>query len=316
MVAPDSRDLAGANRSIVCLVGPTACGKTSLVTRLASALPIEVISLDSRQIYRGLRIGSAQPTAEEKALCPHHLVDFLPVDQTYDAARFRRDFCAVQAEILARGNLPLLAGGAGFYLQALTRGFTPLPPDSVEDLPAVRSRINTMAPEAVRERLARVDPASYERLHPHDLYRLRRALEIFELTGRSMSALTTAWEPDPCLGLNYRIVVLEKEVAELDVRIKQRLQGMLANGWIEETRIALAEFGPAAPGLQSIGYPEISQCLQGLASWDNLEEAVFRKTRQYAKRQRTWFRGLNATLHGDPDFPSFGAEIAALIRNA
>ncbi len=303
----------GRGGSIVCLVGPTGVGKTGLVAALARKLPLEVISLDSRQIYKGLRIGTAQPTAQERALCPHHLVDFVPVDQQYDAACYRRDFARVHGEILARGHIPVLVGGAGFYLKALTDGFMPLPPAEGKKLADIRGLVNTMPAEVVRSRLAEVDPVSRARIHPHDLYRQRRALEIHLLTGRSMSDHMAAWRPEPCAGLAYSCVLLQRPVAELDHRIRRRLHGMLAGGWVEETARALRRFGPEAPGLQSIGYPEIIRFLDGGTGQEEMEEAIYRQTRQYAKRQRTWFRKLQMVLVGHPDEPGFQLEVASLV---
>ncbi len=314
MGAPEAKSPADQRESIMCLVGPTACGKTGLVMRLAAGLPLEVISLDSRQIFQGLRIGTAQPTAAEKAVCPHHLVDFVPVDHQYDAAIFRRDFQRVYTGIRDRGNIPVLVGGAGFYLKALTEGFMPLPPVQGGDLEDIRAKVNALPPESLRARLADVDPRAADRIHPHDLYRQRRALEIFLLTGRCMTEHMNQWKPEPCLDLDFRLVVLDRAVDELDQRIRTRLQDMLRNGWMEETEQALELSGPEAPGLQSIGYPEIIRHLQGGITRTQLEEAIFRRTRQYAKRQRTWFRRLSAVLAGHPEDAVFQQQVLDLFH--
>ena len=301
MAAPEgTAPRTAGGDSILAVVGPTACGKTGLVLELARRRPIEVISLDSRQIYAGLRVGTAQPTAAERAACPHHLVDFLPVDETYDAASFRRDFQRVYREIRARGAIPVLAGGAGFYLRALTDGFMDLPPRPGRDLGSVRAEVENLTMEAVNAKLGELDPDSLDRIHPHDHYRLRRALEIVLLTGTPMTAHAAAWRPDPVLGLDFRILVLEPDPSALERRISRRLDAMLAGGWIEETAAALQNHDSSAQGLQSIGYPEVIALIRGQATLRETRERILLQTRQYAKRQRTWFRKAGATWRRDP----------------
>lgn len=303
-----------AGRGIVpVIVGPTAVGKTALITRLAADHRIEVISLDSRQIYRGLRIGTAQPTAEEQAVCPHHLIDFVPPDEKYDAMRFRRDFERVHAEITARGARPVLAGGAGMYLTALREGFLEIPGNDPDRLARIRARHDGMGDEELRLRLAEVDPDSAVRLHDNDRYRITRALEIFELSGRTMTELAAAQRPDPALGLEFPTFVLERPVAELDERIARRTDLMLAGGWIEETEAALTRHAPDGPGLASIGYREIVRMLRGELPRAELAPAIVQVTRQYAKRQRTWFRRTDAAGRGRPDSPALTAALAALL---
>lgn len=303
MAASDLPQPVPPGGKILCVVGPTACGKTGIMTRLAERLPLEIISLDSCQIYRGLRIGTAQPTAAERRACPHHLIDFLSLDESYDAAGFREDFAAVHGDILARGGIPVLVGGAGFYLRALTHGFMDLPPLPGVDLADIRRRIADLSlPEVVAE-LQDSDPDSLARIHPHDGYRLRRALEIHRLTGRSMSDHMAQWQPRPCLDLDYLVVVLEPEVRQLEKRIRSRMTAMLSCGWVEETRAALDGYPAESPGLQCIGYPSIIRHLRGEISLGAAGEEIFLQTRQYAKRQRTWFRkipALNRCRPGDP----------------
>ncbi|MCP4571250.1 MAG: tRNA (adenosine(37)-N6)-dimethylallyltransferase MiaA [bacterium] len=276
-------------------------GKTALVTTLASRLPLEVISLDSRQIYRGLRIGTAQPTAEELAVCPHHLVDFVDPDEAYDAQRFRRDFSRVHDEITGRGGVPILVGGAGLYLKAVAEGFLAVPGQTPERLAEVRAELERLNDDAIRLRLATVDPASHDRLHANDRRRCQRALEIHLITGRSLTELVAEQAPDPALGASFPIFVLERDVGELEDRIARRTAIMLAEGWIQETETALAAHSAAGPGLMSIGYREIVQFLHGERERTDLEAGIVLATRQYAKRQRTWFRGVEAAGRVHPD---------------
>lgn len=295
------------------LVGPTAAGKTALVTALAGRLPLEVISLDSRQIYRGLVIGTAQPTAAERAACPHHLVDFVDPDERYSAQRFRADFARVHAEITARGGVPLLVGGAGLYLTALREGFMTIPGHTPERLAAVRAELAPLDDRAVRERLAQVDPAAHRRIHPGDRTRSQRALEVFLVSGRTQTDLQAVQRPDPALGLAFPVFVLERQTADLDARIARRTAAMLAAGWLDETRELLRRHRADGPGLSSIGYREVVAHLRGELPADGLAPAVVRATRQYAKRQRTWFRGVEAAGRFHPDDPALIDALAAVL---
>ncbi len=290
-----------SGRRCPVIVGPTAVGKTGLITSLAKRHPIEVISLDSRQIYHGLRIGTAQPTAEELAVCPHHLVDFVSPAEKYDAIRFRKDFERVFTEIAERGGAPVLVGGAGMYLTALRDGFMQIPGSSPERLANVREALDRLSDAEIRSRLEKVDLESLARIHANDRYRSQRALEIFEICGRTMSDLMAEQILDPALGLEFPTFVLERTVEELDERITGRTQLMLNTGWIEETQAALEKHSPDCPGLLSIGYREIVMFLEGDLAQKDLAAAIVQVTRQYAKRQRTWFRSVAAEMRGQPE---------------
>ncbi len=291
------------------IVGPTAVGKTGLITRLAGDFPLEVISLDSRQIYHELRIGTAQPTAAELDICPHHLIDFVSPTEKFDAVRFRREFEQVYLEITARGGQPILVGGAGMYLTALREGFMEIPGHSPERLTEVRGELEALTDEAIRKRLAKADQESCDRIHPNDRYRSQRALEIFEISGESMTALTARQKPDPVLGLEFPAFVLVRPVEELDHRIAQRTRLMLEQGWIAETEAALQKYPSQCPGLLSIGYREIVRWQEGFLAREDLDESIILVTRQYAKRQRTLFRHLAAEGQWHPD----STEVAAAV---
>lgn len=303
----------GTAGSCPVIVGPTAVGKTDLVTALASRFPIEVISLDSRQIYRGLRIGTAQPTAEEQAACPHHLIDFLSPLEKYDALRFRRDFERTYREIRGRGGVPILVGGAGMYLTALRDGFMEIPGSTPESLAAARQKLDPLTDEEVRRRLEKLDPASFAAIHGNDRYRSQRALEIHMISGQPMSQLKANQKPDPSLGLEFPTFVLERPVPETDARIARRTKQMLAGGWIQETEEAMAQHPADCPGLLSIGYREIVAYLQGRLARQDLASAIVQVTRQYAKRQRTWFRHIPAVWRGPPDSQDLVAELSRAI---
>jgi tRNA dimethylallyltransferase len=303
-----------ARRSCPVIVGPTAVGKTELITHLAAEHSIEVISLDSRQIYHGLRIGTAQPTAEELAICPHHLVDFVSPEEKYDAVRFRSDFERVFTDVTSRGGVPILVGGAGLYLTAVREGFLEIPGNDTDKLAAVRRELEPLDNGAIRARLTSIDPASAGRLHANDRYRLQRALEIFLISGRTMTELTAEQKPNPSFNCRFPTFVLERPVSELDDRIARRTEEMLAGGWVEETTAALQTYPADCPGLQSIGYREIVAMLAGQMSREELQKSIVRVTRQYAKRQRTWFRKVKASGSGAPSDRSLMARIAAQLR--
>jgi tRNA dimethylallyltransferase len=298
------------------IVGPTAVGKTGLVVALTERFPLEVISLDSRQIYRGLRIGTAQPTAAEQATCRHHLVDFVSPESVYSAQRYRYDFERSFKEIAGRGKRPVLVGGAGLYLTALREGLLELPDDpGGERLAAVRGELDVLDDATVRELLAREDPASRRRLHDNDRYRLQRALEITRLAGRPMSELVAEQAPRPSLGLEFPTFVLERPVAELDARIAERTDAMLAAGWLEETEALLAEHPADCPGLRSLGYRDVVAFLRGEIDTEEMVARIVRSTRQYAKRQRTWFRHVDRVRSGRAGDPQLLAEMACVLEN-
>ncbi len=304
--------MAGA-RSCPALVGPTAVGKTGLITRLAQECPLEVISLDSRQVYEGLKIGTAQPTPEELSAAPHHLVNFLSPREKYSAMRYREAFRAVFSQICQRGGVPILVGGAGMYLTALRQGFMEIPGTSPEALARVRGQLDLLSDQDIRHQLAEVDPDSAAAIHHNDRYRSQRALEVFQLSGQPMSQLKSGQEPDPCLGLEFPTVVLERKVPELDQRIAQRTGQMLTNGWIEETEAALAQYPAECPGLKTLGYAEIVRYLAGELDRQALDPAIILVTRQYAKRQRTWFRHVPAEYRGYPDSASVLGTLRRLL---
>ncbi len=307
----------GAPRGLCpVLAGPTAAGKTALVLALASRLPVEVISLDSRQIYRGLRLGTAQPTPAEQAACRHHLIDFVPPEESYSAARFRRDFVAAWRDVRARGRLPLLVGGAGLYLAAVEKGLFRVPGLDAATTARVRAELSALADEEVRARLRQADPASWDRIPPGDRYRNRRALEICVATGRPMSAHMAEQAPDPALGLQFPLVYVTRPRTELHARIAARTRAMLRAGWIAETEALMRAHGPDARALRSIGYREIVAVVQGTLDPGEMEERIVAATRQYAKRQETWFRPLPRVATGAPEDGAVRATLERLLADS
>ena len=281
-----------AEQPVVCLMGPTASGKTDIAVRLVEEGPFDIISVDSALVYRGMDIGTAKPDAATLARAPHRLIDFLDPAEPYSAARFRGDARDEIKAIHAAGRIPLLVGGTMLYYRALLQGLSELPDAD----PSVRERLEAEAREqgweALHERLAGVDPAAARRIHPNDPQRIQRALEVWEISGRPLSELqkraTVSQPPWPVV----RIGLMPDDRAWLHERIARRFQLMIRQGLLDEVR-ALHERGdlsPDLPSIRAVGYRQIWACLDGEC---DLEEATRRgivATRQLAKRQMTWMR--------------------------
>lgn len=275
---------------LVVVAGPTAAGKSALALELADRHGGVIISADSRQVYRGFDIGTAKASAADLARIPHELVDVADPTETYTVARFRSDAAAAAARAHAEGRLPIVTGGTGFYIRALLGGtaIPEVPPD-----PARRARL--MAEEGLWERLERLDPASAARLHRNDRFRLARAIEVVEATGKPLSAFAPG--PSP-----YRTVYLVAWAAmpDLERRIRDRVDRMLEAGWLEEVDRLVEGYGADLPLLQTLGYAELLGYRRGDTTLDEARELISRNTRRYAKRQLTWFRGEQAAVWLDP----------------
>lgn len=273
--------------SLLALVGPTAAGKSAAALALAERLGAEIVSCDSMQLYRELDIGTAKPTAVERARVPHHLVDLLPPDASYSAARYAVDADRAILAILARGRRVLVVGGSGLYLRALRFGLAEAPPQDA----ALRQELlaaEAAQPGLLHRRLTAVDPVTAARLAPADRVRLVRALEVQALTGEPLSAHHARHRPVERHPM--RVLFLDPPPDWLTARIAARTTAMLAEGLVEEVRRVRARYGPALLALQAVGYAEVCQHLDGSLSEAALLPAIVRATRAYAKRQRTWFK--------------------------
>jgi tRNA dimethylallyltransferase len=302
----------------VGLIGPTAAGKTALALQLAERMPgrVEVVSLDSRQIYRRLDVGTGKPTAEEQARVPHHLLDLIEPEETFTAGRYRREVEALLPRLWARGVVPLLVGGAGFYLRALTHGLVEVADDPAR-LAELRARLAGEPLEALRTELARVDPGSARRLHPNDRYRIQRALEILELTGRSLSHWNASFTPSPVCDTQLRLVHLSPRRAELHQRIAARAATWIEHGWREEVDALLREgVDPTSPGLRILGYREIVDWVQDRCDRQQALERVVIRTRQYVRQQEIWFRKQPAVARGPVDDASVGVSLVRELEAA
>lgn len=276
------------------LSGPTAAGKTALAIPLAHALNAEIVSVDSMAVYRGLDVGTAKPSVDERAAVAHHVVDVVGPAETYSVARWLEDTTRAVADCRRRGRRILFVGGTPLYLRALRDGLAPLPPANA----AVRRRLATEAAEAgpgnLHSRLARIDPSSAARIHPHDLKRIIRALEVAETTGRPLSA---AFTPLPHPLFESRLLIVDLPRKTLYGRIDRRVERMFAAGLIDETRAALDLPGGIGPtARQAAGYAEAIELLAGRIDEAEAISRTQRRTRQLAKRQLTWLRSFtNAT---------------------
>lgn len=285
----------------ICLMGPTASGKTDLAVALARRYPFEVISVDSALVYRDMDIGTAKPDAATLAACPHHLIDIVEPTERYSAGRFRDDALAWMADIVARGRVPLLVGGTMLYFKALKDGIDDLPPAD----PALRAELEARAARegwpALHAELARLDPITAARLKPGDAQRIERALEVCLSSGRPLSA----WHSGKTRTLPYRLLelaLIPADRAALHARINLRFRAMLEAGLVEELRELRARYAlsPGMPSMRCVGYRQAWQYLDGEIDLENLYETGAAATRQLAKRQLTWLRGWAGVTGFEP----------------
>ncbi len=297
---------------IVC--GPTGSGKTGVTLALADQFPLEVVSADSRQIIRHLNIGTAKPTPEERNKVTFHLVDIVEPGERYSAFRFVEDANAAIAGILERGRIPLVVGGTGLYLSALSEGVVEIENDDLAVRGKLEAEMEEIGPEAMHERLTGIDPLEAANLHPNNRVRVIRALEVFHLTGRSKSELiATGGYTKSAFEFAYYCLLPDRQA--LYEVINARVDKMISRGLLEELRL-LTQCGRAddVRRAQVIGYSELLDFLDGEVS---LEEAIARikqNTRRYAKRQYTWFTH-QATCRVFSDPVSLGADLATQLKS-
>lgn len=278
---------------IICLAGPTAAGKSATTLALAQRWPVEIIIVDSATIYRGMDIGTAKPSKAEQAMAPHHLLDIRDPSASYSAAEFQQDASALIDAILARGNIPLLCGGTMLYYKALREGLNHLPAADA----AIRAQIDTEAQDsgwpALHRQLAVFDPITAARLAPNDSQRLQRAIEIYRISGRPMSAWLADARPQPDNGLEFITVSLEpSDRLALHARIAQRYQAMVAQGLLDEVKAlhGRADLHAGLPSVRCVGYRQLWDYLDGKLDQALAIEQAIAATRQLAKRQLTWLR--------------------------
>jgi tRNA dimethylallyltransferase len=280
-------------RTAYALLGPTASGKSRLALSLAMHHPVEIVSMDSAQVYRGMDIGTAKPSVAERARVPHHLVDLVEPTESYSAGRFRDDAVRAILDILGRGRIPLLVGGTMLYYRALAQGMDALPAAEPELRRQIDARAARHGWPALHAELARVDPASAARIAPNDAQRIQRALEVWELAGRPLSSLQTGAGASLPFDLEAYALVPEDR-GELHRRIESRFDAMLAGGLVEELRALRTRHAlrPDLPSMRCVGYRQAWEFLEGRYDANALRDKGIAATRQLAKRQLTWLRRL------------------------
>jgi len=286
---------------LIVICGATGIGKTSTAIALARTFGGEIVGADSMQIYKHMDIGTAKPTPAERRAVAHHLVDIIEPDEPFDAARYARAARGVVGNLHETGILPFAVGGTGLYIKALTQGIFQARPAAPGVRDRLRAECGALGASALHERLRRVDPVSAERVHPNDAYRILRALEISETTGKPMSTHQAdhRFQESPYSVLK---IGLEMDRAALYDRIDRRVEMMLEAGLLNEVQ-KLLEMGydPELKAMQSIGYRHMVDYLQGRLSWEEAMRTLKRDTRRYAKRQFTWFRKDTAVNWFSPD---------------
>jgi tRNA dimethylallyltransferase len=298
----------------VLLMGPTGSGKTALALALAQRFPVEIVSVDSAQVYRGMNIGTAKPDAATRQRIPHHLIDILDPTEAYSAAKFRADAIAAIAEIRARGAIPLLVGGTMLYFKALQEGLSALPAGD----PVVRARLDARAARegwpALHAELARVDPLTAARLKRTDSQRIQRALEVHAISGRPLSELQGAREAGGGVAPTIAVALVPENRARLHRVIEERFDAMLAVGLVAELK-ALRErhaLSPEMPSMRCVGYRQAWEYLDGRVDAQEFRAKGLAATRQLAKRQCTWLRGTTAAVF-EPATPGLAEDVAAFL---
>ncbi|HEY5624840.1 MAG TPA: tRNA (adenosine(37)-N6)-dimethylallyltransferase MiaA [Gammaproteobacteria bacterium] len=306
-MAEDSNPIA-----CVCLTGPTATGKTELALKLAKSVPIEVVSMDSALVYRGMDIGTAKPSLTVREDVPHHLIDILDPGESYSAGRFVRDASRAIREIAAGGRVPVIVGGTHLYLRALRDGLAELPRAD----PALRERLDAEAAAsgwpALHTRLSGVDPEAAHRIAPSDGQRIQRALEVFELTGEPLSAQQRHSPPAADLAIRT-VALMPDDRALLAERIERRFDVMVAKGFVEEVERLRArdDLTPETPSMRAVGYRQLWRYLDGDYDWETAKNKALAATRQLAKRQMT---ALRSDVHAERFRPGDSGLVGALER--
>ncbi|MEZ5542775.1 MAG: tRNA (adenosine(37)-N6)-dimethylallyltransferase MiaA [Pseudomonadota bacterium] len=299
----------------IFLMGPTAAGKTALAAELVRRFPLEIISVDSALVYRGMDIGTAKPGPALLREAPHRLIDIREPTEPYSAAEFRADALAAMHEIGAHGRVPLLVGGTFLYFRALQQGLSPLPAAD----PAVRATLQAelagQGLAALHRRLAAVDPATAARLHANDTQRILRALEVYEMTGKPMSELLARGRGAALPTRVLKLALMPADRALLHARIEARFAAMLAAGFEAEVRTLMGrgDLTPELPALRAVGYRQMWEYLAGGLSREEMLRKITAVTRQYARRQLTWLRSERDAEVFAPEDPATPGRIAARV---
>lgn len=276
----------------VFIMGPTASGKTDLAIELVKHYPFEIISVDSALIYKDMNIGTAKPTKEELAVAPHHLIDFLDPAQSYSTAAFRADALQAMADIHARNKIPLLVGGTMLYHRSLLYGLSELPRADEAIRAKLQAEAEVHGAEFMHQKLTAIDPQAAKKIHPNDPQRVQRALEVYEITGKSMTQLQQENRAEALPWDTYKIIIAPESRDLLRERIAIRFKQMIEQGFIEEVQglFKRGDLDLSLPSMRAVGYRQVWEYLQGKMNKEQMIERGITITRQFAKRQMTWLR--------------------------
>ncbi len=294
---------------IICLMGPTASGKTQLAIDLLQYFPFEIISVDSAMVYRGMDIGTAKPDAVTLQQAPHRLIDFCDPKDAYSAAQFKQDVLREIDDVIAKGKIPLLVGGTMMYFRALQQGIAEMPAANAEVREKLLHEGQALGWPALHERLQNIDPIAAARIHPHDSQRIQRALEVYMVSGKAI----TAWRQEGNQDVSHEFVsiaIAPHDRKILHERIALRFAKMLTEGLIEEVKILFArgDLHLDTPAIRSVGYRQVWEFLEGKCTYAEMQEKGIAATRQLAKRQLTWLRSW-------PDVTWFDSEDKNLLQH-
>ncbi|MBX3708190.1 MAG: tRNA (adenosine(37)-N6)-dimethylallyltransferase MiaA [Gammaproteobacteria bacterium] len=294
---------SATQKKIICLMGPTASGKTPLAIKLVQHFPLEIISVDSAMVYRSMNIGTAKPSVDELRLAPHHLIDILDPKETYSAGQFCTDALYEIDNIIARGKIPLLVGGTMLYFRVLQQGMAKLPKADMRIRAELQAHAEREGREALHALLATVDPLAAKRINPHDSQRIQRALEVYRLTHKTISTWQIE-QPRPLTDYQfYNIALIPSDRARLHERIAMRFAHMLQLGFIDEVRCLYQrdDLSCDLPSIRSVGYRQVWNYLAGLSTYEVMCDQAVAATRQLAKRQLTWLRSWSEIIPLEAD---------------
>ncbi len=295
----------------IFLMGPTASGKTSAAVALAERFPLEVISVDSALVYRGMDIGTAKPDADILRSIPHHLIDIREPSETYSAADFRRDALGIMEDVRRRSCIPLLVGGTFLYFRALEYGLSDMPASDPKVRAALEAELERNGLTALHQRLARVDPQAAARIHATDRQRILRALEVYAITAKPLSTLHASGRGDPLPWRVLKLALVPGDRGILHARIEQRLAAMLAAGFEDEVRALMArpDLHAELPALRAVGYRQMWSALASGSAGEAVAGQILVATRQYARRQLTWLRTESGLEEFEMEAPRLHARL-------
>ena len=302
----------------IFIMGPTAAGKTDLAVALQQQLGCELISVDSALIYKGMDIGTAKPSEQELQRAPHRLIDILDPTEAYSAANFRNDALAAMAEITASGKIPLLVGGTMLYFRALEHGLADLPGADEQVRARLDADIEQYGLEAMHQRLQQVDPDSAARIHPNDPQRIQRALEVYEVSGKTMTELHAEAGKEKLQYRVAKIIVAPQDRSILHQRIEKRFKLMMEKGFVDEV-VGLRQRGDLSmslPSMRAVGYRQVWEYLDGQYDYDEMLQKGIVATRQFAKRQLTWLRAEQGAHWLEGESPDLLAQALKYINTS